>query len=146
MRKKLIHFSLYGEEHLFIYFLTWFNLGRDWLTFYERENNTDCIFCSQQQFSDPEFDDSSIVMTSIVPLRLVKSELIIWENPNPSSTFYYRPVKFTFTKETAEFIQAEHSEMQREIAELVTTHYGDVEIATQTEYDDNRWESGQYYC
>lgn len=51
----------------------------------------------KQRSLDPELDDSSVVMISIVPLRMVdETDLIIWENPTPSSTQYCRPVKFTF--------------------------------------------------
>lgn len=84
----------------------------------------------KQKTSTLQFDDSSIVMISIVPLRLVnKSQTIIWENPAPCSTYYCRPVKFTFAAETAEIIKTEHSEMQRQIAELVSTQCGAAEIS-----------------
>ncbi|XP_049871228.1 uncharacterized protein LOC126370435 [Pectinophora gossypiella] len=83
----------------------------------------------KQKSSNLEFDDSALVMTSIVPLRLVDSAgMTIWENPNPSSTFYCRPVKFTFISETASIIKTEHLEMEREISELVPTQCGSVDI------------------
>lgn len=84
----------------------------------------------KQQANRPMFDDSSVVMISIVPLRLVDGgKLIIWQNPNPGSTSYCRPVKFFFTSETAQFIQTECTAMQREIEELVTTKCGNTEIS-----------------
>lgn len=76
----------------------------------------------KQTFAYVEFDDSSVVMIGIVPLRLVgESELVVWENPTPDSTHYCRPVKFAFLSETAKFIRTENLEMEREISELVPT-------------------------
>ncbi|KAJ2941414.1 hypothetical protein O0L34_g3622 [Tuta absoluta] len=76
-----------------------------------------------------EYNESCVVMTSIVPLRLIDGNtLIIWENPAPCSTYYGRPIKFTFSSETADFIKAEESNMNQEIAELIPTTCDNVEI------------------
>lgn len=82
-----------------------------------------------------EFDDSSVVMISIVPLRLVSTspssgnENIVWENPTPCSTLYCRPVKFTFTSETADFIKSEESEMKKQIDERISTRCGNIIVS-----------------
>lgn len=66
--------------------------------------------------------DSSIVVTLLVPLRLIgEKDVVLWENPQPSSTKYCRPVKFHFQSETAELIKAEHERMQTAINNLTPT-------------------------
>lgn len=50
----------------------------------------------KQKSEMAEFDDSSVFMTSLVPLKLEAGNVVIWSNPKPSSTFYCRPVKFQF--------------------------------------------------
>lgn len=57
--------------------------------------------------SDKIFTESNIFFTSLVPLQLTcinenKENIVIWNNPRPSSTRYCRPIKIEFLKETAE--------------------------------------------
>lgn len=52
----------------------------------------------KQKFSDSAIDDSSLFVTSYVPLQLIcksntSDEPIIWKNPRPSSTRWCRPIK-----------------------------------------------------
>lgn len=72
-----------------------------------------------------EGDDSNILTTSIVPLRLqVDHELnkkILWQNPRTSSTRFCRPVRIQFTKETNDVIKAEFSDIENQIDQLSTT-------------------------
>lgn len=84
----------------------------------------------KQSFLDPQLDDSSVVMMSIVPLRLVdRANIIVWENPAPGSTRFCRPIKFIFTSETKDFVTRETSQMEQEISELVPTSCGDATVA-----------------
>lgn len=67
-------------------------------------------------------NESSIFMTSLVPLRLVTEEnIVVWENPSPSSTRYCRPIKFQFIKESSVTVKNEVTEMETEIQNLVVT-------------------------
>ena len=66
--------------------------------------------------------DSSIFVTLLVPLRLIgENDIVLWENKQPSSTKYCRPVKFHFQSETAEIIKAEHERMEMAINNLTPT-------------------------
>lgn len=64
----------------------------------------------KQKFLDSNIeDDSSLFVTSYVPLQLIcrsdipdSGDIIIWKNPRPSSTRYCRPIRFQFAKETTE--------------------------------------------
>ncbi|CAH0558613.1 unnamed protein product [Brassicogethes aeneus] len=74
----------------------------------------------KQAFHGSEASDSSVFITTIVPLRLVcdpnsKNSKIIWQNPRPSSTRYCRPLKITFVKESKEISVAEKNRVDAEI-------------------------------
>lgn len=75
-----------------------------------------------------EFDDSSVFMTSLVPLKLESGNVVIWNNPNPSSTSYCRPIKFQFAKETTEFVKQEQAAMEEEIRNLTISSCGNLEV------------------
>lgn len=68
--------------------------------------------------------DSSIVLFCIVPLRLTgvtkvsNTQVILWENPTPSSTRYCRPLKFLYEKETKEVTKTEVGRVEKEMMEL----------------------------
>lgn len=48
-------------------------------------------------------NDENIFLTSLVPLRLESSDnVIIWQNPQPSSTRFCSPIRLTFVHETKE--------------------------------------------
>lgn len=68
-----------------------------------------------------EQDDSSVFMTSLVPLKLFTADKVIWENPSPSSTRYCRPIKFHFVKETKDIVKQEFSNIQSQINKLLVT-------------------------
>lgn len=69
--------------------------------------------------------DSNIFMICVVPLRLETLGpyvYTLWENPNPSSPFLCRPVKFFFAKEDADLIRLEKLKMQSQIDNLINTN------------------------
>ncbi|XP_017473241.1 PREDICTED: uncharacterized protein LOC108364163 [Rhagoletis zephyria] len=72
----------------------------------------------KQAFHGTEATDSSVLITSIVPLRLECGEKIIWQNPRPSSTRFCRPLKIEFIKETAITSKLEHDRVSEEIKHL----------------------------
>lgn len=73
----------------------------------------------KQAFSDSDSTDSTIFITTIVPVVIEnESESIVWENPVPNSTRLCRPVRLKYEKETKEAIVAEHNRMQKLIENL----------------------------
>lgn len=83
----------------------------------------------KQKSQTLDFDDSSVFMTSLVPLRLESANGVIWQNPKPSSTFYCRPIKFEFAKETSDFVKQEEAAMREEIANITVSRCGSVEVS-----------------
>lgn len=69
-------------------------------------------------------DDSSIFMTSLVPLKLSMGNDTLWTNPKPFSASYCRPVHFSFVKE-GEAI------MDGEIKALITSEYNGNKVSHQ---------------
>jgi hypothetical protein len=70
--------------------------------------------------------DSDIFITSVVPLQLYSTkisgvEIILWQNPKPSSVRYCRPIRKQFKKETAELAKEEISIVEESIKKLETT-------------------------
>lgn len=78
----------------------------------------------KQKFADPNADDSSIFISSLVPIVLHdvdQSENVYWRNLKPSSTTLCRPLRLQFQKETEEFVLQIDREIKEEIDELTTT-------------------------
>ena len=71
------------------------------------------------------FQDSSILLTCLVPLQLYTEQeidkTVLWQNPTPSSTRYCRPLKVEFMKETGDTIKAEEQYMAQQISVLDCT-------------------------
>lgn len=82
----------------------------------------------QQVHSD--VSETSIVPSFICPIRLIfkDNSIILWQNPAPSSPFYYRPLKVSCGKETGDSTRLEISELQAAIENLVPTVTDKVEI------------------
>lgn len=76
----------------------------------------------KQEFQTEAFDDTSIMTTSFVPLRLVYEDndknTILWKNPRVSSTRFCRPVRIQYVKENNEIIKKEFSKVQEDIDRL----------------------------
>lgn len=72
----------------------------------------------KQAFFEADASDSSVFITSIVPLKLVCGEKIIWNNPRPASTRFCRPLKISFTKETSTTAKLEKARVDEEIKNL----------------------------
>lgn len=84
-----------------------------------------------KQKMDSEQDDSSIFMTSLVPLKLTAGDDTIWTNPKPCSSTYCRPVQFSFMKESKEVVMNEKTRMDNEIKALISTKYQGTEVSHQ---------------
>lgn len=90
--------------------------------------------CYKQAFEKSDCDDSFLFIISLVPLRMSatstenNNQIVLWQNPIPSSTKYCRPIKIMFHKETADFTRAEVGKIKAQIEDLVPAN---VEIRGQ---------------
>lgn len=78
--------------------------------------------------------DESIFISSLVPLKLMDGDYVVWENPHPSSTKYCRPIKFEFVKENDELIKREYAKIQNEINYLNPIIHNNILIVTLMHY------------
>jgi hypothetical protein len=66
------------------------------------------------------------LFTSIVPLKMISfcnesnKEILIWNNPTPSSTRYCRPLRLQFIKETVQSALAEKECVEKQISALTS--------------------------
>ena len=81
----------------------------------------------KQKFVDENnhlIDDSSIYVSSLVPLQLVTIKVdgsigkIVWENDKPSSPMYCRPIRIRYAKEATELILQEKNILEEQIANI----------------------------
>lgn len=65
-----------------------------------------------------------------MPLKLYnkQNDEILWQNPRPSSSWYCRPIKFRFTKETTELIQLEINSINDEVQNLKSFSTSNIEV------------------
>lgn len=82
----------------------------------------------KQHFVNENALDSSVFVTSLVPIKLTNGSDIIWMNEYPSSTRYCRPIRFHFTHENAEICKKEYERMEHEINNLISTKCGNVTV------------------
>lgn len=78
----------------------------------------------KQKFQDPNADDSSIFLTTLVPIVLrdeENPEIVHWQNLKPSSTTNCRPIRLEFQKENRLFTLRVNSEIHEEIDSLQPT-------------------------
>ncbi|CAG4934584.1 unnamed protein product [Colias eurytheme] len=85
----------------------------------------------KQKSSETELDDSSVFMASLVPIRLLHGESITWENDRPSSTFYCRPIRFKFMKESEQAVLLEKTDIDNEIEALEPFQLQEVTVKHQ---------------
>lgn len=101
------------------------NLTRELLTKYgiDGSGNQSLYSIKFNQELHSDINEGSIVSSFICPVRLSlkDSKKIIWQNPAPSSPFYCRPIKLSFSKETADSIGQEILKLQEAIINLVPT-------------------------
>lgn len=75
----------------------------------------------KQAFYSSNASDSSVFITSIVPLKLVSGNEVVWKNPRPSSTRFCRPLKIEYTKETTSVSNLEKIRVEDEKKNLEET-------------------------
>lgn len=62
----------------------------------------------KQKFESDSGSDAHIFITSFVPLRITYgTDKILWQNPTPSSSYYCRPIRIRFIKETTDVTNEE---------------------------------------
>ncbi|KAI8125494.1 hypothetical protein CVS40_4198 [Lucilia cuprina] len=72
----------------------------------------------------PESLDSSLFVTSVIPLKLISSNnAIVWKNRTPQSVRFCRPLKIEFIKETKEHILKEKHNIDLQISNLEHLEY-----------------------
>ena len=94
----------------------------------------------KQKFSSADMDDSSLFCTTLVPLQLKHKDIVIWENPVPSSSRFCRPIHLQFKKETTALSQSEYSMIESEISNLTKATINldiDYELAEDENRNDN---------
>lgn len=75
--------------------------------------------------NDPDLDDRATFMTSLVPLQMYtfsensQQKIIVWQNPRPSSPRFYRPLQFSFEKETAALTVKMKNDFENQIKSLL---------------------------
>lgn len=78
----------------------------------------------KQRFADKNSSDATILLTSLVPLRMIavsknsNEEEIVWANPRPSSPRFCRPIRIQFLRENVETSLAEERHIKNQIKSL----------------------------
>lgn len=75
----------------------------------------------KQRFEDPDADDASIFLTTLVPIVLRDDKQTFWQNLKTSSTTLCRPVRLAFRKETEGYTLQVEREIKEEIDDLHPT-------------------------
>ena len=91
----------------------------------------------KQKSTTCTLDDSSIFCTTLVPLQLQFKDSILWQNPVPSSSRFFRPIHLQFKKETSELSQEENASIQDEIKKWQPTKIT-LDINYELAADENR--------
>ncbi|CAH0546850.1 unnamed protein product [Brassicogethes aeneus] len=78
----------------------------------------------KQKFSDKDSSDANIFFTSTVPLQLsVVNEnhenIVVWQNPRPSSSRFCRPIRLQFLKESVKSTREEQKYIEQQIRSLL---------------------------
>lgn len=78
-------------------------------------------------FSDPLKDDSSVFISSLVPIKIYNSENneILWQNNYSSSTRFCRPIQFKFMKEQKDGVKSCVEDIQNQIFFLTPSILGE---------------------
>lgn len=76
----------------------------------------------KQKFQDQESSDEHMMVTTIVPIRVITTNnVLVWQNPRPSSPRYCRPLRLQMAPETSELSRQETTNLQLERADLLPT-------------------------
>ncbi|GBL76821.1 hypothetical protein AVEN_53481-1 [Araneus ventricosus] len=92
----------------------------------------------KQKFSSENCSDESLFSLSMVPIQIYsvsdqKIKKIVWQNPSPYSTRYFRLIKFMFAKETLNIIKTEVKRTREQVKSLLPTKISlnDMEVSVK---------------
>ncbi|GBL72728.1 hypothetical protein AVEN_127961-1 [Araneus ventricosus] len=92
----------------------------------------------KQKFSSENCSDENLYSISMVPIQIYsvndqKIKKIVWHNPSPSSTRYFRPIKFMFVKETSNVIKTEVKRIKEQVISSLPTKISinDMEVSVK---------------
>lgn len=78
-----------------------------------------------QKYVDNNDDDKFVFLSCLVPIELNleqgQNNVVLWQNPTPSSTRLCRPIHLTFKQESEALIKIEKDRIEAQIARLVDT-------------------------
>ncbi|CAG9760348.1 unnamed protein product [Ceutorhynchus assimilis] len=75
----------------------------------------------KQKFEDESDSDANIFLSSLVPVRLLCGKQNIWQNPNPSSPRFCRPIRMRFVKENKDITNEEIEYVEKQARNLQAT-------------------------
>ncbi|CAH0560531.1 unnamed protein product [Brassicogethes aeneus] len=75
----------------------------------------------KQKFEEDGNSDANIFLSSIVPLRLMSGNKIIWQNMQPSSPRYCRPIRIRYVKEDKDITNEEIEYIENQALNLQAT-------------------------
>ena len=81
----------------------------------------------KQMFSEKDSSDANVFFTSTVPLQLSvvnenHADIILWQNPRPSSPRFCRPIRLQFVKECVHSTREEQKYIENQIRSLLPFH------------------------
>eukprot|EP00733_Pompholyxophrys_punicea_P001198 Pompholyxophrys_punicea_v1_NODE_541_length_1718_cov_135.763680.p1 type:complete len:271 gc:universal NODE_541_length_1718_cov_135.763680:1395-583(-) len=75
----------------------------------------------KQKWLEANGNDAALFATNLVPLRLHAHELVVWNNPKPSSEKFCRPLRLQFLKESGTVNKEEEQFWKAQISSLLPT-------------------------
>ena len=74
----------------------------------------------KQAWNEVNASDESLLLTSLVPLKLQNTvtQKVVWKNPRLSSTRFCRPIRMQWIRESTEITKAEKVWMDQQTSEL----------------------------
>lgn len=83
--------------------------------------------CYKINFSDSMKDDSSVFISSLVPIKIYNPEnnKVLWQNNYSSSTRFCRPIQFKFVKEEKNEVKSCVKDIQNQISLLTPSIIGE---------------------
>lgn len=79
----------------------------------------------KQKFQEKDCSDEYMMITSVVPIRVVTANALVWQNPRPSSPRYCRPLRLQMSRETSELSKEEAGNIKNEIENLLPTKHAE---------------------
>ncbi|GLV46264.1 hypothetical protein CBL_12341 [Carabus blaptoides fortunei] len=75
----------------------------------------------KQKFQNEADSDAHILISSLVPVRLINEKKVIWQNPVPSSPRFCRPIRMRFIKENKDITNDEIKYIENQAGNIQPT-------------------------